>query len=145
MISGVSYVLTGHYTWASFFGSLVMFFQGNALLILNQYPDVEADKQVGRRNLPIVWGRKASSPVYGVLLMGVYASMLAGALLRVLPWPGLILFGTFPLAVKTVIGVRRNADDLPGLGRFLGYNALLNVINPALAGLGLVLAAIFLR
>jgi hypothetical protein len=63
-------------------------------------------------------------------------------ILKVLPWPGLILFVTFPLAVVTVIGVRRNADDLPGLVRYLGYNAILNVVNPALAGLGLVLAAL---
>ncbi len=142
MINGVNYVLTGHYTWPSFFGSLVMFFQGNALLLLNQYPDVEADKSVGRRNLPIVAGRRASSYVYGVLLMAVYASLLVGVVLKVLPWPSLVLFVTFPLAVMTVAGVRRHADDLPGLMRFLGYNAMLNVVNPALVGLGLVLAAI---
>jgi len=143
MINGVNYVLTGHFTWPSFFGSLVMFFQGNALLLLNQYPDVEADRQVGRRNLPIVWGRRASSWVYGVLLMAVYASLLVGVLFKILPWPGLILFITFPLAVKTVIGVRRHADDLAGLGRYLGYNAILNIFNPALVGLALVLAALF--
>jgi 1,4-dihydroxy-2-naphthoate octaprenyltransferase len=142
VVSGVNYVLTGHYTWPSFFGSLVMFFQGNALLLLNQYPDVEVDRTVGRRNLPIVYGRRASSWVYGVLLMAVYASLLAGVALDILPWPGLILFVTFPLAVMTVIGARRHADDLPGLARYLGYNAILNVVNPALAGLGLVLAAV---
>jgi len=142
MINGVNYVLTGHYTWPSFFGSLVMFFQGNALLLLNQYPDVEADKSVGRRNLPIVAGRRASSYVYGVLLMAIYASLLVGVVLKILPWPSLILLVTFPLAVMTAAGVRRHADDLPGLMRFLGYNAMLNVVNPALVGLGLVLAAI---
>jgi 1,4-dihydroxy-2-naphthoate octaprenyltransferase len=149
MINGVNYVLTGHYTWPSFFGSLVMFFQGNALLLLNQYPDVEVDRTVGRRNLPIVYGRRASSWVYGVLLMAVYASLLAGVVLKhgpssvpILPWPSLILFLTFPLAVMTVIGARRHADDLPGLARYLGYNAVLNVVNPTLVGLGLVLAAV---
>jgi len=142
MINGVNYVLTGQYTWPSFFGSLVMFFQGNALLLLNQYPDVEADKTVGRRNLPIVAGREASSYVYGALLMAVYASLLVGVVLKILPWPSLVLFVTFPLAVMTVAGVRQHADDLPGLMRFLGYNAMLNIANPALVGLGLVLAAI---
>jgi 1,4-dihydroxy-2-naphthoate octaprenyltransferase len=142
MINGVNYVLTGRYTWASFFGSLVMFFQGNALLLLNQYPDVEADRTAGRRNLPIVYGRRVSSWVYGVLLMAVYASLLTGVVSRILPWPSLILFLTFPLAVRTVIGVRRNADDLLGLRQYLGYNAIMNVANPALAGLGLVLAAV---
>jgi len=149
VVSGVSYVLTGCYTWPSFFGSLVMFLQGNALLLLNQYPDVEADRSVGRRNLLIVYGRKASSWVYGALLMAVYASLLAGVVLKhgpssipILPWPSLILFLTFPLAVMTVIGARRHADDLPGLARYLGYNAILNVVNPALVGLGLVLSAV---
>ena len=142
MINGVNYVLTGHYTWPSFFGSLVMFFQGNALLLLNQYPDVEADRAVGRRNLPIVLGRKVSSWVYGVLLMAVYASLAVGVALRILPPLSLILLLTFPLAVATVIGVRRYADDQPKLVRYLGYNAILNLANPALVGLGLVLAAV---
>lgn len=142
MVAGVSYVATGQYTSAAFFCALVMFFQGNALLLLNQYPDVEADRTAGRRHLPIVWGRRRSSVVYGFLLMGVYASLLLGVVLRVLPWPALMLFITLPLAAVTVGGVRRSADDLPGLVRYLGYNAILNVVNPALAGLGLVLAAL---
>jgi 1,4-dihydroxy-2-naphthoate octaprenyltransferase len=142
MINGINYVLTGHYTWPAFFGSLVEFFQGNALLLLNQYPDVEADRTVGRRNLPIVYGRKASSRVYGVLLLAVYASLVAGVVLRILPWQSLLLFLTFPLAFRTVAGVQRHADDMPGLIPFLGYNAVLNVVNPALVGIGLILAAV---
>lgn len=142
MVAGVSYVATGHYTLAASLCALAMFFQGNALLLLNQYPDVEADRKAGRRHLPIVWGRRRSSVVYGFLLMGVYASVLLGVVLRILPWPALLLFVTFPLAVVTVAGVRRSADDLSKLVRYLGYNAILNLANPALTGLGLVLAAL---
>ena len=66
MVMGTYYALTGEYTVTSFFASLAPFFLGNCLLLLNQFPDVEVDRTVGRRNLPIVIGKQSSSVDYGI-------------------------------------------------------------------------------
>jgi len=65
MVMGTDFVLTGSYSSAAFVASMVPFFLVSDLLLLNQFPDVTADKGVGRKHLPIAIGRKASVKVYG--------------------------------------------------------------------------------
>jgi 1,4-dihydroxy-2-naphthoate octaprenyltransferase len=141
MTNGVYYVLTGEYNWTSFFASLIPFFLGNCLLLLNQYPDVEADKAVGRRNYPILMGRRASSGLFWALMAGAYLSLLAGVGLGHLPPLALLGLGTLPLGIVTASGVRKWADDLPHLLRYMGYNVLVMLITPAAVGVGLLVAA----
>lgn len=141
MVTGTYYVLTGELTGTSFFASLIPFFLGNCLWLLNQYPDVEVDQTVGRRSLPMLIGRQASSIVYGLFLLGTYLSLLAGIWMGDLPLAGLSGLLTLPLAVITAVGVYRYAENLPRLMPYMGYNVLLNLITPALVGIGLLLAA----
>ena len=49
MVIGTHFVLTGKYSWTAFIASLVPFFLVNNLLLLNQFPDVEADRSIGRK------------------------------------------------------------------------------------------------
>jgi 1,4-dihydroxy-2-naphthoate octaprenyltransferase len=141
MVNGANYVLTGTYTGSSIFASLVPFFLGNCLLLLNQYPDVEADRQVGRRDYPIVIGRKASSWLFAGLMLAAYLSLLAGVALGHLPPFALLGLLTLPLGAVTARGVRRYADDLPRLVRFMGFNVLVMLATPTLVGTGLLVAA----
>jgi 1,4-dihydroxy-2-naphthoate octaprenyltransferase len=141
MVMGTNYVLTGEYTWTAGFASLAPFFLGNNLLLLNQYPDVEADQSVGRRNLPIVIGKRASSHVYVLLLLATYLSIGAGVCLGHLPSAALLGLLTLPLAAVTAVGVYRYADDTPNLLRYMGFNVLLNIVTPVLMAIGLFVAA----
>jgi 1,4-dihydroxy-2-naphthoate octaprenyltransferase len=137
MVMGTDFVLTGSYTWTAFIASLVPFFLVNDLLLLNQFPDVEADKTVGRRHLPIVIGRRSSSIVYGALLVAAYLSIVAGVALGLLPFACLLGLLMLVLAVPTAIGVYRYADDLEKLAPYMGYNVLMNVATPVLMAIGL--------
>jgi 1,4-dihydroxy-2-naphthoate octaprenyltransferase len=141
MVMGTYYVLTGEYSWTAFFASLIPFFLGNDLLLLNQFPDVEVDQQVGRRNLPIVIGKRASSIIYGLFLLATYLSMIVGVRLGHLPLASLLGLLTLPLAVITAVGVVRYAEDLPKLMRYMGFNVLLNITTPVLMAIGLLIAA----
>jgi 1,4-dihydroxy-2-naphthoate octaprenyltransferase len=141
MVMGTSYVLTGEYTWPAFFASLAPFFLGNDLLLLNQFPDVESDQAVGRRNLPIVIGKRASSIIYSLFLLATYLSMIAGVWLGYLPTATLLGLLTLPLAVMAAVGVCRYAEDLPKLMRYMGFNVLLNIITPVLMAIGLLIAS----
>jgi 1,4-dihydroxy-2-naphthoate octaprenyltransferase len=141
MVMGTYYVLTGEFTWTAFFASLVPFFLGNDLLLLNQFPDVEVDQAVGRRNLPIVIGRPASSKIYGLVLLATYLSMILGVWLGYLPLASLLGLLTLPLAVAASIGVYRYAGDLPNLIRYMGFNVLLNIVTPVLMAIGFLFVA----
>ena len=145
MINGTNFALTGGFTWTAFTASMIEFFQGNALLLLNQFPDVGADRAVGRRNLPITTGRQRSSYIYALFLLAVYVTAVAGVLLGSLPWPALLVFLNLPFAIRAARGAIRNAEDTHKLMPTLADNVVLSLSTPALTGIGLLLAALFRR
>ncbi len=136
MVLGTHFVLTGSYSWTAFFASLVPFFLVNNLLLLNQFPDAEADRTAGRRHLPIVIGIPGSVKVYSAFLALAYLSVVAGWLLDFLPVTALIGLGTIVLAVPTVIQVMRNATSIPDLIPALGKNVVINIVTPVLLAVG---------
>jgi 1,4-dihydroxy-2-naphthoate octaprenyltransferase len=141
MVMGTDFALTGEYTWTAFVASLVPFFLVSDLLLINQFPDVEADREVGRRHLPIILGRRTSSLVYAAFLLGAYLSIVIGWLLDLLPAAALLGLLTLPLAVTTALGAYRHADDVEQLVPHLGRNVLIVVLTPLLAAIGLLIAA----
>jgi 1,4-dihydroxy-2-naphthoate octaprenyltransferase len=141
MVMGTDFALSGDYTWTAFVASLVPFFLVSDLLLINQFPDVEADREVGRRHLPIILGRRKSSLVYAAFLLGAYLSIVAGWLLDLLPAAALLGLLTLPLAVPTALGAYRHADDVEQLVPYLGRDVLIVVLTPLLTAIGLFIAA----
>ena len=140
MVMGTDFMLTGHYSWTAAWASLVPFFLVSDLLLLNQFPDVEADRQFGRDHLPIRIGRPLSALVYIVFLILTYVSIIAGCLLKVLPPGALMGLVTLILAVPVMRGVVRHADDIPGLIPFMIKNVIINISTPVFVALGLFFA-----
>jgi 1,4-dihydroxy-2-naphthoate octaprenyltransferase len=141
MVMGTDFVLTGTFAWPAFVASLVPFFLVSNLLLLNQFPDVEADETVGRRHYPIVIGRKPSSLIYGAFLLCAYLSIVAGWAFDVLPAWALLGLGTLPIAVRAALGAYRYAEDLEKLVPYMGLNVLLTVVTPILTAVGIFIAA----
>jgi len=141
MVMGTDFVLTGECSGTAFVASLVPTFLVSNLLLLNQFPDVEADESVGRRHYPIVLGRKKSSIIYGLFLVLTYLSIVVGVLLALLPLASLLGLLTILLAVPTALGAYRYAEDLEKLIPYLGYNVLLTVVTPVLVAIGLLVVS----
>ena len=139
MVMGTDFVLTGAYSWTSFFASLVPFFLVSDLLLLNQFPDVEADTGIGRNHLPAVIGRKASVKVYAAFVVGAYVSIIFGYLTGALPFGSLIALSTVVLGVQTVKGAAKYADDIPNLIPFMGKNVVVNIVTPVLLAAGILI------
>lgn len=140
MTLATHYVLAGRYTPAAGWAMLVPLFLVSDLLLLNQFPDVEADAAVGRRHLMIVHGRRAGVAVYGIFLAAAYLSVVAGWRAGGLPTLALIALATVPLAVATWRGASRHADDIPALIPHLGRNVVLTLATPLLLALALFLS-----
>lgn len=140
MVMGAAFALTGTYSWTAFVASLVPFFLVSNLLLLNQFPDADADRTVGRRHLPIVAGRRLSALVYVLFLLATYLSIGVGVALRLFPPLGLLGLLTLPLAVMAGLSAVRYAEDMPKLAPAMGFNVLLNILTPVLVGIGLLIA-----
>jgi 1,4-dihydroxy-2-naphthoate octaprenyltransferase len=136
MVMGTHFVLTGHYSWTSFVASLVPFFLVNDLLLLNQFPDMDADRSVGRKHIVIFLGPGRSSLIYGLFMAATYLVIVAGIGGGWLPKMSSLGLLTLPLAIPTMIGVHRHACEIPKLLPYLGFNVIINLATPALVAIG---------
>ena len=139
MVMGTDFALTGSYTWTSFAASLIPFFLVSNLLLLNQFPDLEADRQVGRKHYPIQIGRVKSSRIYLGFLVMPFVVILLGVSLGIFPLTGLAGLLGLVLAVPIFSGVLRHADAVESLLPTLGNNVLVNILVPVLLALGLLI------
>lgn len=139
MVMGTHYVLTGRYDWIAFHASLVPGFLVSNLLLLNQFPDSEADKTVDRRHLPIAIGKRASSYVYAVMALCAFGWVLAAKVIGLFPTGTLLSLLPLPLAMLTIRGVIHNAENTNALVSFLGKNVMYTLTTPFLLGLGFLI------
>jgi len=140
MVMGSHYVLAGDYSWTAFVASLVPFFLVSDLLLLNQFPDAEADASVGRHHLVIAQGTKRGVLIYGLFLAAAYLVLIIGYFLRLLPLPSLLGLLSLALAIPTLRGATRYADSIPKLIPYLGRNVIVILLTPLLVAVGLFIA-----
>jgi 1,4-dihydroxy-2-naphthoate octaprenyltransferase len=140
MVMGTDVVLGGGYSWGGFFASLVPFFLVNNLLLLNQFPDVEADRSGGRRHLVIVYGLRAGAIVYTAFHGGAFLSLATGVALGCLPPLVLMGLAAVPLAALASRGAFAYAAGSPTLVPSLAMNVATTLLTPSLVAAGLFLA-----
>lgn len=143
VVLGAYFVQTGQYTWEVLIASLAPGFLTANLLLLNEFPDVEADMQVGRRNLVMALGRRRAGWLYTFLLVCTYLSIVLGVVFGLMPWPALIVLLTIPLARKAIQGALQHYDDIPQFVPALGANVMTILGTDALLAVGYVLATVF--
>ncbi len=94
------------------------------LLLINEFPDAEADKAGGRNHLVIRLGKKGAAWVYA---MGMFTSF---AIILVLPIVGLSSYWIYlalfplPLAIKASITALKNGDNNTKIIPALGSNVI---------------------
>lgn len=139
MVMGTDYVLTGSYSWPAFVASLIPFFLVSNLLLLNQFPDAEVDREVGRKHYPIQIGKVGSSRIYLAFLILPFGAIILGVIFRQLPISGLLGLLGLALVVPIFKGVLKHAENIEGLIPVLGQNVLVNLLTPSLLAVGLLL------
>lgn len=139
MINGAYFVLTGHYSSAVFSASLIPMCLVNNLLLLNQFPDQEADKDVGRCHLPIFIGRQKAAWVYSGFLLAAYFFILLNYLLGLAPLASLISLLSVFLAVPAINIANRFYDDIERLKPALAWNVAVTLVTPVLLGVGILI------
>lgn len=140
MVVGTHFLLTGAWSWTAVAAAAVPFFVVSDLLLLNQLPDVDADRRVGRRHLPITRGRRASLRVFAGFVLAAVASIGIAVATGRLPPECLVALVAFVPAGPITIGASRHADMPDRLLPFLGWNVLMAVLAPVLLAVGLFVA-----
>lgn len=140
MMLGTAAVLLGRLPAEVVGLSLLPFGLVNNLLLLNQFPDVQADQGAGRLTLPMRLGRARCWPVLLGQFLLAYGALLLTVAFEVLPPSATLGLLTLPLAALVVRGAARHADDVPALLPFMGMNVVVSLLTPVLVAVGLALA-----
>ena len=137
MVVGTHYLLTGENTVTAWLAALIPFFLVNNLLLLNQYPDIEADKSIGRNHFPIAYGTRASSYVYGMFFISAYSIILIGIYFGYFPGLSLIALAPAALSIYAFSGALKHADNIGSHTQYLGANVAATLLTPLLLGIAI--------
>jgi len=141
-VLGAYFVQTAGYTWPAVIAAIPSGILVHNLLLLNEFPDVEADQTGKRQTLPIVIGREKAGIVYSVLTIMVYLWIIGGVVARVMPVFALVALLTLPFAVKAIRGALKPVG-MEQLMPAMANNVLVVLLTQLLLGIGYILAGIF--
>ncbi|XKH02111.1 prenyltransferase [Marinobacter nauticus] len=109
------------------------------LLLINQIPDAEADRQIGRKHLVITLGPLRASRIVAVLLLASYALIAVAAGAGLLPPWSLLALLPSPVAVWISWRLPTIVDQPAALNPVLGANVAVLLSTLALLVIGLSL------
>jgi 1,4-dihydroxy-2-naphthoate octaprenyltransferase len=136
MVAGSYYTQAESLSARAFLISLPVGILIALVLLINGFPDRDADLAAGKRTLVVLLGRRRAAALYRGLLAGVYALIALLVGVRVLPLLSLLTFLTLPLARRAYVVSR---DSYDGIRELLPANAATIALH-LLVGLLLVLA-----
>lgn len=105
MTWGAYYVQWQRWSWAAFAVSVPVGFLVTAILNMNNVRDYQDDLAVNKKTLPVRFGLTFGKRYHAFLLIGSYIAATLCVVLRLLPWPVLAVWLTFPLAYQNVHSV----------------------------------------
>lgn len=140
LVAGAYFVQTQAFSARMWVASVPIGLLVTAILYINQYPDYEADRAVGKNNAVVRLGRRqALRGYYG--LMGLTYVWLAGAVVAGSPWPTLASLLTTPLAAKALGVASRFHDDPRAILPANGLTILIHLTTGLLQAAGFFIAA----
>ena len=141
-ILGAFFVHRGAYPLSVIIASVPSGILVHNLLLINEFPDVEADRTANRRTLPIVIGNSKSAIVYSTLTVIVYLWIIGGVVAGQMPPFSLLGLLSIPFAVKAIRGSFQH-QDMSKLVPALANNIFVVLLTQLLMGIGYILAGIF--
>ena len=136
VVLGTRFALGGRLSWGTVWISVPAGVLTFLLLFLNEFPDMEADRNGGRRHLVIQYGRRRSSRIYIVGLVSVYVMIVAAPFVANVPYTVLFALLTLPLAAWAGHSAFVYYDDIPRLVPALALNVAVVILTDFLLAVG---------
>ncbi len=141
-ILGAFFVQAGEYTWPAVIAAVPSFILVHNLLLLNEFPDEKADRQGGRKTLPVTLGMKNTGIFYSAMTVLTYVWIVAFVIAGQMPVWSLLALLTLPFAVKAIRGAMKS-QDMSKLVPAMAANVMVVLFTQLLLGIGYVLARVF--
>ena len=138
-VAGSYFVQVKHLDWKAFALAVPVGLLASAILVVNNYRDIDSDRRAGKRTLAVRLGRDKTRTMFAVI---VYLAFVLAPVTWVFgpmrPWM-LLPWLTLPLAAQIVREVR-NRTDGPSLNQALAHTGMLQLAFCVLLSAGLLLS-----
>ncbi len=141
-ILGAYYVQAHSLSWPAFWLSLPIGFLVAAILYINQFPDYDADKAVGKKHLVVRLGKRKAVYGYYLLILATYSVILATVVFKLVTPFVLLSFLTLPIALGAVKILKSNFDKFTELIPAQAKTIQTHLLTGLLLSLGLVIGKI---
>ncbi|RLG44034.1 MAG: hypothetical protein DRN78_00770, partial [Thermoproteota archaeon] len=112
------------------------------LLFINEFPDMEADREAGRRHIVIMLGRERASNLYTIIVAVNYLLIVLFSLTGLLPITCLLSLVSLPFGYRASKGLLRSKGKIPEVIPAMANNLLMVLITIAALGVGLLLGVL---
>jgi len=141
-VIGTYFLLTGTIDAVAWISSIPSFLLTYSLLLLNEFPDTEADMAGGRRHMIVLLGKKRGRWLYVAAEAGAYVAIAVGVALGILtPW-ALVALVAGIFAFKAITGAIKDYDSFEKLIPAQGANVIAVLSTNALLAIGYLVAAL---
>ncbi len=131
MILGAYYAQTQNFTWSALLASTPIGIFIGLVLLINEFPDYEADKKVNKKTLVVLCGYKKSAIIFVVAMTISYLISLILIALRILPLLALMVLITTPLAfsiIKRILRYTNTEQLLPANLRMIQLHLIYGIL-----------------
>jgi 1,4-dihydroxy-2-naphthoate octaprenyltransferase len=103
------------------------------VIVVNEFPDIEADAAVNKRNLVVRFGLNKASVMYAIAMAATYPFMLATVLVGVSPFIALVGLPVLILCTLAILELRNEGYARHGpQSRMAAYTLLANLLSSTL-------------
>ena len=115
IVIGTFYIQSGEINIESILAGIVIGTLSSLVLFIASFPDHDADKSKGRKTLVITVGKEKARKLFWIFPLFAYGVIVIGVVLNYLPVLTLISLVSFPLIIKSGIGLQKNYDSVDNL------------------------------
>ena len=119
IVMGTFFIQSGEVTVESILAGIVIGTLSSLVLFIASFPDHDADKSKGRKTLVIVVGKEKAVKLFWLFPLVSYVIILIGVSVNLFPFLSLISLLSFPLMIKSGLGLQKNYDAIDNLVPFM--------------------------
>ena len=140
IVIGTFFIQSGDVNIESILAGIVIGTLSSLVLFIASFPDHDADKSKGRKTLVIVVGKKKAIKLFWIFPLISYVVILIGVSVSLFPVLSLITLLSFPLIIKSGLGLQKNYDTIDGLVPFMSSTLKFSRITGVLFALSFLLS-----
>ena len=119
IVIGTFYIQSGQVNIESILSGIIIGTLSSLVLFIASFPDHDADKSKGRKTLVIAVGRNNARKLFWIFPSIAYGMIIIGVVLNYLPVLTMISLLSFPLMIKSGIGLQKHFESINNLEPYM--------------------------